>query len=389
MGEVFTYPPVWNKELLFVGGFLARAAYELEMQDIRVHWDALVASKKPGEPLDQGLHKGFYDKARHNLQFFTFHPSTPSALVSSEMRSAFFDCGVQGQFFPVVSMAGIKSALDVRMPNPVYSAFLPELPVFPEELLGSSKSVVTALREKGMLKDITFADVIEGLRGRPLSEKEMAACLHWWLDASQQDPERINANRRALLNVAVLDVVSSDSGNRRKIPLDGIRAFLNPKDVLIPAGGPLPDHVLPISVNRKLDSAKLRNSLQWRELTVPEWVQHIVDPAVYTQETEFNIVESPDWADRVLRVLSWYWPNLPELSRTTITGLFDELACIPTSAGMMAPREAYFPNAGIEATFPDLPIVNLPSGAQIGSLEGVLIDLGVRKHVGLDVIFDR
>ena len=105
--RVLTQPPVWNKELLFVGGFLARAAYELEIQVIRTHWDASIALKQSGEPLDKVLHTEFYNKARHNLQFFTFHPSTPSALVSNEMRSAFFGCAVQGQPFPVVSRVGI------------------------------------------------------------------------------------------------------------------------------------------------------------------------------------------------------------------------------------------------------------------------------------------
>jgi len=360
------------------------------MQDIRAQWDTFITSKKPGEPLDPELHKRFYEKARHNLQFFTFHPSTPSALVSSEMRSAFFDCGVQGQSFPVVSRVGIKSALDVRMPDPVYSAFLPELPVFPEELLDGSMSVVAALREKGMLKDITFADVVEGLRGRSLSEEEMAACLRWWINTSEQDPTGIDDNGRILLSTAVLAVGSSDNGDRRKIPLEEIRTFLNPKGFIIPTNGPLPDHVLPLRVNRKLDTTKLQNSLQWKELTVLEWVEHIVDPAVYTQESEFNIVESPDWADRVLHVLTRCWSTLPEPSRNTIAGLLGGLTCIPTSTGMTTPDEAYFPNAVIASTFPDLPIVDLPSGIQIGGTLGtVLIDLGVRKHVALKVIFNR
>jgi len=382
---------VWNKELLFVGGFLARAAYELEMQDIKAQWDAFIASKKPGESLDQGLYKGFYDKAVHNLQFFTFHASTPSALVSSEMRSAFFDCGVRGRSFPVVSRVGIKSALDVRMPDPVYSAFLPELPVFPKELLDGSRSVVTALREKGMLKDITFADVIEGLRGRTLSEKEMAACLSWWIDTyHQRNPVEINDDRRMLLGAAVPAVGSSDNGNRQKIPLGGIRTFLNPKDSVIPTDGPLPSHVLPASINQELDSTKLQGSLGWRELTVLEWIQHLVDPAVYTRESEFNIAQSPDWAYRVLRVLGKCWPTLPDLTRTTIAGLLDEFTCIPTSAGMRRPSEAYFPSEIIAATFPDLPVINLPSGDRIGdSLEGALIDLGVRKHVGPEAILER
>ena len=364
------------------------------MQDIKAQWDAFIASKKPGESLSQGLYKGFYDKAVHNLQFFTFHPSTPSALVSSEMRSAFFDCGIQGRLFPVVSRVGIKSALDIRMPDPLYSAFLPELPVFPKELLDSSRSVVTALQEKGMLKDITFADVIEQLRGRSLSDKEGTACLRWWINTSQQNMAGIDENRQMLLSAAVLLIGSSDKGggrnDGRRIPLEEICTFVNSKDSPIPTDGPFPDYVLPTSVNQNIDSTELQNSLLWRELTVLEWVQHLVDPAVSIQESEFNIVESPDWAGHVLQALGQCWSTLPALSRTTIVGLLDKLDCIPTSAGMRRPNKVYLPSEIITTTFPDIPVVNLPSGNRIGdSLEGVLIDLGVQKHVGLEAIFDR
>jgi hypothetical protein len=357
------------------------------MQDIRTIWDTSVASKKPGETLHSDLRKWFYDRARHNLQFFTFHPSTPSAVVSSEMRSAFFNCVGRGQPFPVVSSAGIKSALDVRMPDPTFSTFLRELPVFPEELLESSKLMVAALREKGMLKDITFTDVLKELRDRPLSEEEMVACLQWWINTSQQDPEGINNIRRELLGAAVLTVGSSDDGDERIIPLEGIQTFLNPRNVVVPTDGPLPSNLLPISVSRKFDSTQLQRSLQWRELTVLEWVQHIVDPAVYTQKSEFNIVESPVWADRVLQVLSRCWSTLSKANQASVVGLLEKLVCIPTSAGMKMPSEAYFSNADI---FRDLPVVNLPSGFQIrGNMEKLLVDLGVRKHVDLQVIFNR
>ena len=378
--------PVWNKELLFVGGFLARAAYELEMQDVRTHWDTFIASKIPGQPLDPEPHNRFYNEAEHNLRFFTFHASTPSTIVSSEMQSAFFDCGAQGRPFPLVSRVGVKSALDMRMPNSVYSTFLPELLVFPEELLDSSKSLVMALQEKGMLKDITFADVLEGLRGRPLSEEEMAACLQWWIDTSQQDLAGINNNGQMLLGAAVLVIGSLDNGSRQEIPLEGIHTFLNPRGV-IPTDGPLPNYVLPISVNWKLDPIELQNSLPWRELTVLEWVQHIVDPVVYTQESKFNIVESPYWADQMLQALGQCWLGLPELSRTTIGGLLDKLTCIPTSAGMKLPCEVYFLDAAI---FNNLPVINLPSGVQIeGCLKEMLVDLGVQRHVDLQIIFDQ
>ena len=357
------------------------------MEDIRTVWDEAIASKKPGELLDSELRKWFYDRARHNLHFFTFHPSTPSAIVSSEMESAFFDCVGRGQPFPVISSAGIKSALDVRMPDPAFSTFLRELPVFPEELLESSKLMVAALRDKGMLKDITFADVLRELRERPLSEEEMVACLQWWISTSQQNPAGVDDIRRELLRAAVLTVGSSDNGDERIIPLEGIQTFLNPRNVVVPTDGPLPSHLLPMSVSRKFDSTQLQKSLQWRELTVLEWVQHIVNPTVYIQKSEFNIVESPVWADRVLQVLSRCWQTLSKVNQTTVIGLLNKLACIPTSAGMKIPSEAYFSNADI---FRDLPVVNLPSAVQIkGNLEKVLADLGVRKHVDLQVIFNR
>lgn len=357
------------------------------MQDTTTFWEASVASKRPGEPLDAEVRKWLYDKAKHSLQFFTFHQSTPSAVVSDEMRSAFFDCISRGQTFPVVSSAGIKPALEVRMPDPMFSAFLRELPVFPEELLDGSKLMVAALRARGMLKDITFADVLKELRERPLSEEEMVACLQWWINTSQQNMTGIDDIRRELLSAAVLSVGSSESGDERIIPLGGIQTFLNPRNGVVPTDGPLPNHLLPMSVSRKLDLTQLQKSLLWRELTIMEWVQHIVDPAVYTQKSEFNIVESPVWADRVLQVLSRCWGTLSKANQTNITGLLEKLACIPTSTGMKLPNEAYFSNADI---FHDLSVVTLPSGVQIrGNLEKVLADLGVRKHVDLQVIFNR
>ena len=70
-----------------------------------------------------------------------------------------------------------------------------------------------------------------------------------------------------------------------------------------------------------------------------------------------------------------------------ITGLMKEKACIPTRSGMQQPDKAYFPNATF---FPDLPVVTLPKGSQVkGNLEKVLEALGVRKHVDLQIIFDR
>ena len=357
------------------------------MQTATQRWDIFVTSKNPGEPIDPELRKWFYDKAKHNLQFFTFHHSTPSAVVSNEMRSAFFSCVAPEQPFLIVSSAGIKSAFYVRMPDPTFAAFLKELPVFPEELLDSSKLMVAALRERGMLKDIAFADVLKELRERPLPEEEMIACLEWWIKTSEKSQAGITGIRREFLDAAVLTVCSSDSGNEKLIPLKGVKVFLNRQNVAIPTDGPLPSRLLPISISRKFDSAHLQKFLEWEEFTILEWVQHIMDPAVYTQKSEFNIVESPNWADCVLQVLGKYWQTLSKATQAVIIELLGELACIPTSAGMKKPREAYFSKVDI---FRDLPIIDLPSMVPIrGNLERLFTELGVRKHVDLQIVYNQ
>jgi hypothetical protein len=54
---------------------------------------------------------------------------------------------------------------------------------------------------------------------------------------------------------------------------------------------------------------------------------------------------------------------------------------------MQLPSSAYFSSTNV---FKDLPIVSLPSGAAVkGHLEQVLLALGVRKHVDIQIVFDR
>ena len=51
------------------------------------------------------------------------------------------------------------------------------LPLVPAEILGDAKKMVDALRERGMLKDINFADVTAELASRPLTEPEVKSYL--------------------------------------------------------------------------------------------------------------------------------------------------------------------------------------------------------------------
>ncbi|KAJ7251757.1 hypothetical protein B0H12DRAFT_1118770 [Mycena haematopus] len=79
---------MWNKELLWVGGFLARTAYERELADVRDLWNGAIQGTPSDK--DQELQSWLQGRALHALKFFTFHQSTPSADVSALLEAAFF-----------------------------------------------------------------------------------------------------------------------------------------------------------------------------------------------------------------------------------------------------------------------------------------------------------
>ncbi|KAI0933780.1 hypothetical protein AcW1_005516 [Taiwanofungus camphoratus] len=394
---------VWNKELLYVGGFLARAAYELEMDNVHHLWtgatEATAASGRGGNVKpDAELRSWLLGRSVHALRFFTFHSSTPSTLVSSLLEEAFFSCISSSPFailsdphpFPLISTSGVRNALDVRIPDPTFSSFLKELPMLPEEVMTSAKSMVDSLHSRGMIKEITFVDVLQELRSRPLSEAEMIACLKWWIGAHKQgEPDVLARIRTELLHAAVLSTSPSGSSGEKIVPMSSIQTFLNTRGMgaMIPTDGPLPAHLLPVCISRHFDPQALASAFPWRELSLIDWLRHVTDPTSLLIDVDHDINKSAAWAERVFQVLARAWQNLSKAMQEEVVELLDGKTCIPTSAGMKTPKESYFQSAHV---FRDLPIVQLPSGAPVkAAIERVLQAVGVRKHVDLQIVFNR
>ncbi|KAH9039973.1 hypothetical protein EDB84DRAFT_1476646 [Lactarius hengduanensis] len=377
---------VWNKGLLYVGGFLARFAYEQEMETIKRQWDGAVAVDGPGGLPDAELQAWLRARALHALKFFTFHPSTPSSVVSTSMETAFFTCATTHPF-SIISSEGVRSASLVHVPDPDFSGFLKRLPVISEDIVNGAKTMVAALRARGMIKNITFVDVLNELRSRPLSETESVACLKWWISVHKQGSNpNLLQGRSQLLDALVLSI----SGPPERIMrLSDTRTFLNSRTggAIIPTDGPLPSTLLPTSVTRSFDPDVLGTVFPWKQLTIVDWLRHVTDPKVAAGNAQFDITLSASWAERVLSVLARAWPSLPKSAQEDVTKILNPMPCVPTSAGLKLPDQAYFASVNL---FRDLPIVTMPSGVSIkGALEKVLQSLGVRKHVELQIVFDR
>ncbi|TDL20724.1 hypothetical protein BD410DRAFT_841150 [Rickenella mellea] len=375
---------VWNKELLFVGGFLARVVYDLELDAVRGLWQSESMSRSLA---DQQMQAELRDRAIHALRFFTFYPTTPSAVVSNVLEAEFFTSGGEKPFW-IVSSVGIREAKDVRIPDLAFKGFIKQIPVLPESAVSSAPIMIETLKSRNVLKDLTFSDVLCELRSRALSETELVECMRWWISV-QKSPEKLEQSipqiRQQLLAAASLEVFS-ESSQKTIIRLANVRTFIDTRSTgsLILADGPLPIHTLLPSITRYFVPNDLVVAFGWQALTVVEWVRHLASPGVAQAEPRFQVTAS-DWMQRVLNSLARAWPSMTQVHKTEIVEILKNKSCISTTGGMTVPREAYFPSANI---FPDLPVVSLAVPVR-GTLEAVLQALGVRKHVNIQIVFDK
>jgi hypothetical protein len=252
--------------------------------------------------------------------------------------------------------------------------------------------MVSALQNRGMIKNIQWSDVLGELRDRPLPEAEMIACFKWWVGLHRQGTTPDLLRRRTeLLDTATLVIdASTSSGPVEKIlRLNSIQTFINIRSIggMLPMdnGAPLPKHLLPLSISKHFDPAALLSSFPWRELSIVDWLRHVITPDI--ANAHYDINKSASWAERVFMVLSRAWPSLTKVDQSEISKLLRDKTCIPTNSGLQLPDRSYFAKTNV---FKDLPIVTLPSGKTIkGTLETVFAAVGVRKHVGLQIVLDR
>ncbi|CAG8789920.1 1504_t:CDS:2, partial [Cetraspora pellucida] len=110
-------------------------------------------------------------------------------------------------------------------------------------------------------------------------------------------------------------------------------------------------------------------------LSLVTWTQYITSKP--------QLENDPDFAEKVLGIIARSFQKCSSNDQNTIKQLLAEKKCIPTKHGLKIPDDAYFPNVDL---FPDLPIINFQN---VKIVEKLLQKLGVRKHVELQLIFDR
>ena len=305
------------------------------------------------------------------------------------MQTAFFACATTHPF-SIISSSGVRNASQVYILHPEFSGFIKHLPIISQDIVDGANTMVAALRSRGMIKNVTFADVLNELRLRPLSETDTIACLKWWINVTNQENNSHHRHRESwqLLDALVVSITEPP----KMMKMSDTRMFLNftTDGTIILAVGPLSNTLVPTSISRSFEPDVLTSVFPWKQLSIVDWLGFVTDPKVAAANADLDVTRSARWAERVLTVLTRAWSSLDEADKKGVIRILSPMSCIPTSTGLKIPNQTYFFSANSLTRFRDLPIVTMPSGAIVeGTLEKVLQSLGVRKYVELYLIFDR
>ncbi|KAG1798994.1 uncharacterized protein HD556DRAFT_1440065 [Suillus plorans] len=356
----------WNEELLYVGGFLARIAYDSEMNKVKDAWST--PSKQNAEQLELALYA---------MKSFVFHPSTPDPKVSQIIKDAFYACS-ESDKFPFISDQGIRYTKDIRLYNHQFAHFM-RTPVFPTEL----RPILTSMTLPKHLQigPYTFRDVVKELDSRWLSESEMTACLRWWstsLGSRSPLDEQQKRCRDELLKVG-----KTHSGGK-EVRLSSISKFIDGRMLNIRRpDDPLPDDTIPPALIQM--TFWIPEVFGWKEMSIIHWLRHLKNSP---PDRAHDISHTPSFAQHVLGVLGNLWPSLDENSRSEVREILEDMNCIPTTISnvpyMKRPKEAYFSEADV---FRDLPIVRqdlLDYGT-----DQALQYLGVQKRCDIETFISK
>ncbi|CAO3598362.1 unnamed protein product [Absidia cylindrospora] len=390
------YLSVWNKELLSVGGLLSRLVYNDEMDQVDALYQELVGPvtevDKSVTYEDDGTDNAklmLEQRAAHTLHSFTFQPSTPSDIVSKVQEERFY----QSSRIPLRLMTshGVQPATVTRtLPDESFimgpsitdllNSFVKTIPTTTPIIRKQCKDGLQKLVKTGLLQYMGMMDVLKELDARSLSCNEMVGCMKWWIECqkgNQMIPtttlRNLDTTRAKFFMSAVMMYTDTD-GNEQLLQLSNAKWWLNPK--IISLNMPVPDSTLPFPVSKALQQSEMSMYFGLNELSLLSWGKYIAN--------DRKLETSAQFSEQVLSILTRGYNQLSSQAQVELCGYLKSKTCIPTKTGMKLASDTYFASVNL---FDDLPTVHFQNSRHVG--DQLLTMLGVRKHVDLQLIFDR
>ncbi|KAH0831350.1 hypothetical protein J3R83DRAFT_14012 [Lanmaoa asiatica] len=326
----------WNKEVLWVGGFLARIIYEEEMR---------IAAKSKEEHATQ---LGLFTMAR-----FAFRPTAPHSGVSQILQDSFFSCCYQPKsLFPVVSNVGISCASDLyfRQSNKDLS-FLKRYLALHRDVESNIHSQIIRRYKIPLFK---FGDIVREFEAG-VTQDAMRSFFVWWEDARRNAPSFPSskaAREKFCKEFAWRGVLCLSRGI--KIAFRNIKYFtffLLPNDLS-------PPDTIHVDVTMGVPTRDSVECFGWTQLPLLNWLQYACSQARGSGQVS-------DVGHRISRTLVQFAlvEDLSLQQWNQAAKLMKDLECIPTDMGLKLPAESYFNEADVCRSLPvakEVDFLNIP-----------------------------
>ncbi|KAI9776655.1 MAG: hypothetical protein M1839_009461 [Geoglossum umbratile] len=361
----------WNKEILRVAGIVARVAWSYKMKVLKEK------IRQGGGASADGV-SAVLAEATQVFEQFAFQDSTPRSRVGKIIQETFWAAG-RGPI-DVFSSHGVLPSTQVRIAANGVAGFLDGVPTLPEEVVKVAEPFVAGLKANGLILDMSIEDIKKGLRGKALDSKQLLEFLKW---TQKKVAVSLSEAKSVLTSVNAL-VREEGSGDEvaRYITLGSIKHYVN--DDIIPSNFPVGLDTLPVAYTGIFSKSELHD-LGWQELPLKEWIRFLVDTSSFSSQRRnprHNILNSPEFSGDVLRIVSTRWGYMTSEDQQAIADLLKPHAVMPTKLGMLRPTKSYLSSVTL---FQDLANVTGVEGVS----ETVLVALGVRTMVELDVVLKR
>mmetsp|Transcript_42713 Transcript_42713/g.166879 ORF Transcript_42713/g.166879 Transcript_42713/m.166879 type:complete len:1741 (-) Transcript_42713:2922-8144(-) len=415
---------VWNSELLFLAGSILRGSYEQLMgeasaefelqkrnQGLRTASESVEPASAVGTPEEKkekqttgfagmflnGLKSLMTDSigvdlnrwsAEHELELemkkllpaervavmlmktHTFIGSTPDKRVGELLLQGFL---AHPRAVSVMTEVGARPASEARVPNNGMEEFTVRCPVVKRAVAQACFQMMELLSSRGGLNPLRLEELVHDLELQVLSVDKFLRLCKWWSRFQQRDASSRSMGQRLKSSIVV------SMNNSEPLAMRSFKYLLSPKSG-IPVELSIPSDVLPRSLGDHVVSA-------WRELKSTAWFDMLPFESWAKFACEQILADEGQRSNHelVLKCFSTYYSRLASRERdafgSQLRVKLENVAFLETSMGVRSPADSYLSSVVL---FDDLPRVSTAVCSR-----SLLVALGVRDHVDLEVVFSR
>eukprot|EP01135_Chromosphaera_perkinsii_P000161 Nk52_evm57s32 gene=Nk52_evmTU57s32 len=442
---------IWNQEMLAIPGIMSRMIFEYFMT--RLNERALEGFRTlPGLPTNETssgvctlISSGELEVNAQSAAYVNLRDMEEEAvfavqsLLSSKRAAPIEQVGeiLHESFFPrfgssypdsgprILTSHGVVASSTARLPKDGMEKFVMKaVPVVSIYFYNQCRDFFERdLLQRGLIKHVTYEDVIEEVKLTVFDQKKGIELLKWWIAFKKKYNSAKNRSILRTINNALhanlrIYEDSSDSDSecdreRKIIQFSSFASFLNPKVIPFHKYSELctlvPENCLPLKISNLLRIEELTVLDWWKQMSVLDWLDFIASRPEFETSQKFseqvfevvykNFFQSPflpngneGYVASITGFLSKYYEESNfsaggqaggssnvETLREGIVRLLRSKSCVATTNGMLKPSESYLKSVDFFNDLPHIIMFEDEVKTEGESVEGSTVDVKKEK----------